>query len=153
MNDAREPASRWRRLLAAVIDLPVVATVALLLALVFGAYEHHEDWVGVRPQVSALVLAAAAYLLVNGYPLIRRGQTAGKLVCGIRTLTFVAGEVPALWRHLLRLLPLLPVAAVFFHWLYSLSLLIDGLAIFLPGKRCLHDYLAGTQMVRDAQET
>ena len=148
MSHALQPASRWRRLLAAGIDLPVVAAVAMLLALITGAYEHHQDWVGVRPQVSALLLALTAYLLVNSYLLVRRGQSLGKRLLGIRTVLESSGELPSLWRHMLRLLPLLPVAAIFFHWIYSVSLIVDVLAIFLPAKRCLHDYLARTHVVR-----
>ena len=151
MSHALQPASRWRRLLAAGIDLPVVAAVAMLLALITGAYEHHQDWVGVRPQVSALLLALTAYLLVNSYLLVRRGQSLGKRLLGIRTVLESSGELPSLWRHMLRLLPLLPVAAIFFHWIYSVSLIVDVLAIFLPAKRCLHDHLARTLVVRGSE--
>ena len=153
MSDQPElqPAARWRRLVAACIDLPVVAMVAMLLALITGAYEHHEDWVGIRPQVSALLLAFSAYFIVNTFLLVRRGQSVGKRLLGIRTVRASASSPPRLLRHMLRLLPLLPVAAVFFHWIYSLSLLIDVLAMFLPAKRCLHDYLAGTDVVRVAR--
>ena len=151
MNETLAIAARWRRLLAAAIDLPLVAAVAMLLALVTGAYEHHEDWQGIRPQASALMLAFSAYFAVNAYLLVRRGQSVGKRILGIRTQQVSNGALPGLWRHMLRLLPLLPVAAVFFHWIYSVSLVVDVLAIFLPGKRCLHDYLAGTQVVRDSE--
>ena len=142
-------APRWRRLLAACIDLALVAALALILAVVIGAYEHHEDWAGLRPQLSAMGLAGVSYLLIN-FRWLRCGQTVGKRLLGIRVVAVRDNANRAFHWHLLRLLPLLPVAAVFFHIGYGMAMVIGVLPIFLPMRRCLHDFIAGTRVVRDS---
>ena len=143
-------APRWRRLIAAGIDLMVVGALAMFLALVTGAFEHHQDWVGIRPQLSALALAVASYMLVNFHLLMVHGQTLGKRLLGIRAVALSDNGILRVRWYLLRLLPLLPIAAIWFHWTYSLAFLVDVLPILLPAKRCLHDYIAGTWVVHSA---
>lgn len=128
----------------------VVGALAMFLALLTGAFEHHEDWVGFRPQLSALLLAFTSYLLVNFYLLKAHGQTLGKRVLGIRAVALSDNSVSGCWWYVLRVLPLLPIAAIWFHWTYSLAFVVDVLPILLPAKRCLHDYIAGTWVVCSA---
>ena len=128
-------AGRGRRLVATVVDAIVVPIVVFFLMLVSGAFEHAEDYVGVRPLVSGLLLAVGGYLLPNGWLLFRRGQTLGKLATGIAIASVGSGDVPAFWRLMLRglLFLFLPV--------------IDVLFIFRGDRRCLHDLICGTRVV------
>lgn len=149
MSTCLQPAARWRRLCAAAIDFVAVLLLALLLALVTGAFEHHEDWVGVRPQVRALGLALLSYLLVNVYFLSAAGQTLGKRFLQISMLARADDSVVALWRYALRALPLCAVAGIFIDPLaFGVVFLLDLLPILGPRRRCLHDYLADTRVVR-----
>ena len=134
-------------MIAAGIDLMLVGALAMFLAIVTGAFEHHEDWIGIRPHISALSLALVSYLLINLYWLIVRGQTLGKRILRIRTVFIRDDGVARIGWYLLRVVPLLPVAAIWFHWAYSVAFLINVLPILLPARRCLHDYLAGTKVV------
>jgi uncharacterized RDD family membrane protein YckC len=84
-------------------------------------------------------------VVVQGYPLARTGQTWGKKLLSIRIVD-LHGELPPLWRLIVlrylptQLLSLVPVAG-------NVYALLDALFIFRQDKRCLHDIIAGTQVV------
>lgn len=149
MRELLHPAACWRRLCAAGIDFVVVGSVALCLATVTGAFEHHEDWQGMRPQVRVLGLALLSYLLVNVYLLLIAGQTLGKRLLGISMLACSDNTVAALWRYALRVLPLSCVAGIWIDpAVFGAVFVLNLLPIFGPQRRCLHDYLAHTWVVR-----
>jgi uncharacterized RDD family membrane protein YckC len=89
--------------------------------------------------------------IVNWTLLARRGQTIGKIVAGTRVVLLDGSPAPfkkivvlRTWVfHLLSYIPgvnrLAPVVG-----------LIDALYIFRADRRCLHDQLAGTKVVRAA---
>ncbi len=97
----------------------------------------------------------ASYLLLNGYGLWRSGQTLGKRVMGVAIVPAVEvgegryGRTPApLWKLIcIRALffPLLFLSVV--PWIAALPI-IDQLPIFLRRRRCLHDLVSGTVVVR-----
>jgi uncharacterized RDD family membrane protein YckC len=99
--------------------------------------------------VRVLAFAVISYLLLNGVTLWRRGQTLGKWVVGI-AIAPVGAEVfvPAPWWKLVC------IRALFFPLLFALlppwTLLpvADQITIFNRARRCLHDYAAGTMVVR-----
>lgn len=87
------------------------------------------------------VIGWLLFLMVNGYFLIKRGQTIGKLVVGAKIVD-VDSNIPgftnvAVLRYLV---PTLLAQLPFFG-------LIDALLIFGQERRCVHDYLAGTYVV------
>lgn len=144
-------AGRGRRLAATLLDAVLVPTLTLLLVLMTGVVEDAEDFRDSAWIVHVLLLAVLAYLLLNGYGLWRHGQTLGKRCLGIAIVDARASrpDLPApLWRLVLiralffPVLFLLPVP-----WLAWLPLLDQGL-IFGRERRCLHDRLAGTRVVR-----
>ena len=141
-----------RRLLATAIDFVVVPLASLLVMLVSGAMEHAEAYVGNQPWIRAFLLGVAGYLLVNDWLLHVRGQTWGKLIMGIKIVAADTGEIAAWWR-------LICIRALFFPMLYLPILYgLVGLLALLPvvdqavglrgDRRCLHDWLAGTRVVR-----
>ncbi|MBX3705911.1 MAG: RDD family protein [Pseudomonadales bacterium] len=140
-------ASRGRRLLATAIDAILVPTVTLLLVMLTGVVEDAEDYVDNAWILHVLLLAIGSYLLLNGYTLWRTRQTLGKRIMGI-ALAGAAGAAVSWWR-------LVVVRAPFFALMYLLLVpplalvpLIDHLMIFGKRRRCLHDRLAGTEVVR-----
>ena len=148
MNVDLQLAGRGRRFAATLIDIVLVPVVAILLMLVTGVLEHAEDWsTSGRPVMRMLALAVASYVILNLWLLWRRGQTAGKAITGIRIVSTKTGEKPPLWRLFIR--------GLFFPTLYlivspytAILPLADQAFIFGRQRRCLHDLLCGTSVVR-----
>ncbi|MCP5432726.1 MAG: RDD family protein [Alphaproteobacteria bacterium] len=144
-----QPAPRWARFLAGLIDAIAVPLVAILVMLVTGVLEHAEDWVGWRPPVRIFLLGAAGYLLCNGWLLLSRAQTLGKFALGLQIVSARTGERAAFWRLLfLRswFFPL-PFLAVF-GLLWLVPWIADLAFALRKDRRCLHDLLCGTAVVR-----
>lgn len=143
-----ELAPRWRRLLATIIDMILVPTLTLFFIVVAGTVEDADDFANFMWIAEVLVLAILAYLLINGFILYRRGQTVGKLALGIRIVDNSSEQVAPFWK-------LVCIRALFFPLLFLLPIfpltlipVADQAPIFLRARRCLHDYAAGTRVVR-----
>lgn len=149
-------ASRWQRFLAAGVDYAIFGTLTAILrrmdlwpASEASAQHSITGLFDVQPTTQSLKMTVAAGLLwplVHGVWLHRNGQTIGKRLLHIRVVD-VAGNKPNLWtlwgiRHLAVL------AALELPYIALVLWLADALAIFGPRRRCLHDYLAGTWVVR-----
>jgi uncharacterized RDD family membrane protein YckC len=155
MSDGLFLAGRLRRLVATLLDAVLVPTLTLVLVMITGVVEDAEDYVDYWWIVWVLLLAIASYLLLNGYGLWRSGQTLGKRVMGVAIVPASQvsegryGSTPApLWKLIcVRALffPLLFVAVV--PWIAALPV-IDQLLILRKNRRCLHDLVCGTVVVR-----
>jgi uncharacterized RDD family membrane protein YckC len=138
-------AERGTRLGAALVD-------TLVLLGVFGLLAWLTPWNvwrgngGFAHTAMTALQAFAVFMLINGHGLVTRGQTWGKRWLGIRIAGADGAPVPA-WRLLgVRygvgsLFGLLPAT----QWIWSLA---DSLAIFHASRRCLHDRLARTIVVK-----
>jgi uncharacterized RDD family membrane protein YckC len=141
-------AGRGRRLSATFIDVLLVPLLAIGIMLVTGVLEHAADWsASARPLLRMIALGIASYLILNGWLLWNRGQTVGKAIMGIAIVSTRSGERAAFWR--------LSIRALFFPTLYLIVSpwtapvpLIDQLLIFGKRRRCLHDLLCGTSVIR-----
>tara|TARA_B110000977_G_scaffold91037_1_gene120846 strand:+ start:1574 stop:2092 length:519 start_codon:yes stop_codon:yes gene_type:complete len=163
-------AGRFRRLVATLVDAVLVPALALLLLTITDVMEDADDYANVGLMMLwVFLLAVVAYVILNGYTLWRRGQTLGKWVMGIAivpasSLLYDSAKndgdahqrayvpapfVPApLWKLIfIRALffPLLFMAVV--PWVALLPVL-DQALIFGKRRRCLHDLVAGTVVVR-----
>jgi len=148
-----EPADRGTRLGASLLDglisgLPAIALIWGGLALL-GYRLFDTD----APEPSEWLLAALGfaiagglYLAINGHLLAKHGQSVGKRLCGIRIVR-QDGSAPTLWEVFVKrylsilLLGQIPMAG-------NLVSLVDALFIFRKDRRCLHDLLAGTLVVK-----
>jgi uncharacterized RDD family membrane protein YckC len=149
-NDARSVivAGFWRRLLAALIDLAIIVPAGLILAFVAakiaGVSPRDSDMLllvlGADP---ALILALGMVIAVGAvYALvfhILRGQTVGMRVLGLRVID-VYGDRPAPSRCVVRTLGYIAGALTLF-----LGFIWIG---FDSEKRGLHDWIAGTYVIR-----
>jgi uncharacterized RDD family membrane protein YckC len=87
------------------------------------------------------------YLALNGYWLSKDGQTIGKKVVGTRIVSVETNEIIPLWKvFCIRYLPLavcanIPLAGQFIA-------IVDSLFVFRKDKRCIHDLIAGTKVVK-----
>lgn len=148
--DKIELAGRGRRLAAIVIDTFIV-TAATISALIiyYGGWDGYKVSASSDSLVSELrnsALYIAMYMLVNCYFLVKNAQSLGKRMLGIkvvrtdgRPVSFarnVASRV--VFQNALLLVPVVDI----FLWL------IDVLFIFRRSRKCLHDKIADTIVVR-----
>ncbi len=155
MGDGACLAGRFRRLVATLIDMIMVPSLTLVLVMISGVVEDAEDYTNNWWMLWVFVLAIVSYLLLNGYGLWQRGQTLGKKLLGIAIVQATGSEngkyasAPApLWK-------LICLRALFFPLLFVVIVpsfaalpIIDQLFIFGKRRRCLHDLVSGTVVVR-----
>jgi uncharacterized RDD family membrane protein YckC len=149
VDAAQELASRGARLGGAIVDsvislvvvLPAVYMMGYLPAMVSG----ESGDLGLQLLIGALSLGL--YILVNGYLLATSGQTIGKRIAGTRIVSVTDGRILPLVRLIaLRSIPvglagLIPVIG-------TVLSIADVLMIFRADRRCAHDLIAGTKVVR-----
>jgi uncharacterized RDD family membrane protein YckC len=163
--DATVLASRGRRLVSFAIDMALVTLCMIPFVLAFPhdltpdqlspdslaaiARSHPSLLAGIRVTVCALLIRT----VIQIWLLSARGQTVGKLLTGIRIVRFIDGGPPGFTRawlarsffaqfavpQFLNLVPLLGAC----------YLLVDYSFVFRADRRCLHDLVAGTKVVRD----
>lgn len=153
MSEARDMAKplagRWRRLFATLIDLVLVPALTILLVMMTGVMEDPEDYRNSAFVLPVFALAISSYLLLNGYWLFMRGQTVGKRLLSVAIVDHSSGARAHFWK-------LIFIRTLFFPFLYltitpaliALVPLIDQFAIFTKQRRCVHDYAAGTRVVK-----
>ncbi len=139
-----ELASRWLRLVGAIVDIVIVSVVWWGTWAAMGRpldFEGLTAW----DMVIWSVYEWAIYLAVNGYLLHKKGQTVGKVLAGTRIVGLDDRLVSLLRLFVLRVvvygsLNFIPVVG-------SYLFLLGVLLIFRRDRRCLHDHFAGTKVV------
>ena len=140
-------ASRGSRLVAALVDgvvgfavnVPVMTGLGYWSRAMQGATSIGED-------IGVAVLGFVMFFLVHGYPLHSRGQTWGKRLLGIQIVSVQDGRILPLWKVLgYRYLPPSAVSQLPGG---PLLILVDILFIFRGDRRCIHDLIARTRVVR-----
>ena len=142
-------AGRGERLGAAIIDTIILLVVLVPLMLVGGYWEVAMAAGGQVPLGTTLLWAGigfAVFAAVQWYPLDAAGQTWGKRLLGIRIVDMDGAKPPVgrllWWRYL-------PIQAVGNVPVVGMVLwLVDVLLIFRGDRRCGHDLVAGTQVVK-----
>lgn len=144
-----ELASLGDRLAAAIFDV-VAAMLCVIPMIVGGVMSGQTD---TSPSPLALGLIGGSFLLIIGltiYNLVllaTRGQTIGKKLKGIRIVTFPDGANPGGVKTILLrgfvngLLSGVP-------YLGTVYALVDICFIFREDRRCIHDLIADTQVVK-----
>ncbi len=143
-------ASRWMRFWGSLVDGVIVGGTyfALCQLPVVASFASRTDgdpgqmW---APHVGAVLFGLTLFFLLNGWLLFTRGQSIGKVVCGTRIVR-VDGSPASPGRLLLRQ-SLGPLSSIFLglSMIYSL---IDCLSIYRVSRRCVHDSIAGTKVVK-----
>ena len=147
-GDTLTLASRWARLGAAIIDGIIVALVTIPAMYFTGGFNGITS--GRQPGILYLlgitVLGMAVYFAINYRSLIANGQTIGKKMLDIKIVD-LNGDIPKLqWQLIIRyavtVFPSqIPVVGPFYG-------LIDALFILSKEKRCIHDLIAKTRVVK-----
>lgn len=147
-DSAQELASRWKRLVGAMLDsifsmiasVPVMITAGVFKQITLG------QQMSIGQRAFFLIFGLAIFLMINGYLLARHGQTVGKKLVGTRIVSNADGKLLSLG-HVFGLryvpLPLITSIPVF----GQLFILADCLFIFREDKRCIHDLIAGTKVI------
>jgi len=140
------PALIVQRFAAMLIDSLIIGIIISPLSYVLELERYVESGAVLPyPVIIQLYIGIfAAYVLVNGWLLYRYGQTVGKRMLKIAIATDDY-QVPSFNRLIfVRYVPFL-VTGIF--PILSAVNIFDGLLIFKPDRRCLHDILAGTQVI------
>jgi uncharacterized RDD family membrane protein YckC len=145
-------AGRGQRLGAALLD-GILMLAIMVPAMFLGGYLTAAFEAGQRNQQVPFLLTLAwsavgfaVFVAVQGYPLSQSGQTWGKKLLGIRIVA-LDGSKPPLTALLLR--RYLTVQAVnLVPVLGGIVNLVNVLLIFRQDRRCGHDLVAGTRVVR-----
>jgi uncharacterized RDD family membrane protein YckC len=148
-----EAATRLSRLGATLVDaLLGIAPLGVMALLAPGAMlagRMGPFLIG----IFSMLVVSLALLITQIVLLVRHGQTIGKKVLGIRMITS-EGEIPSIWRvFFLRWLPFAVVSTVVelvfkVRGSGSIIHLLDVVLIFQPTRRCLHDLLADTHVIK-----
>lgn len=141
-------ASRWDRFWASLIDGLILTVVIFFLLYITVGLDGLTSSATFSMKYTLLMgaLSVSVFALINFKPLVENGQTIGKLALGIKIVT-LSGESPTVGTHLLKrygiylLIGYLPFIG---QILYFVNLLI----IFGKQKRCGHDFVAGTKVVK-----
>jgi len=142
-------AGRGRRLGAYLIDL-IIAGIVLVILAVLNIGISFED-VARDPMTQQMSTAGGiAYLVIfmviNGYLLVTKGQTLGKLALDIRIVDAASNGAATAVKILgLRYVLVMLVGAI--PIIGGLLGTIDFLFIFREDRRCVHDLIAGTKVV------
>lgn len=149
-----ELADRSTRLLGAIIDGLLIMAIVLPWKYFSGYWaEVMSGHITLNNQLQDAGIGMLAYLLLNGSLLARQGQTLGKRLLGMRIVSVKDGQILPFWKILfLRYIPMVllsetPLTMMLFGQI-SLIGSVDPLLIFRKDRRCLHDHLAGSKVIR-----
>ena len=93
------------------------------------------------------VLGLAIFAILHGYLLMKYGQTIGKRLVGTRIVSVHTGRIIPFWKvFFVRYLPVSIAAQV--PLAGQLLVIINYLFIFRKDKRCIHDLIAGTRVIK-----
>ena len=140
-------ASRGQRFAAAMIDIAVILLV-IWVASVLTPWNPWgtEDTSLWEPAVINTALGFVVFVLLQGVLLVRRGQTIGKAVLRLRIArpdgTLASpGRVLGLRYGIGYLLSVVPAIG-------QIYALVDSVLIFRASRRCLHDVIADTVVLK-----
>jgi uncharacterized RDD family membrane protein YckC len=148
-----ELASRWQRLGAALIDGFAAAIAGLPMSLgrsamtrynLLGNPFQHWHLGDLRGIVGATLVVGL--MVVQWYLVATGGQTIGKRLVGTR-ITRLDGSAVG-FKSGVMLRGWLPMLIAWIPGVGPIFALVDSVAIFGSDKRCLHDRIAGTKVVR-----
>ena len=147
-----ELAGRGRRLGAYLIDLIIAGIVLGVLAVLnlgISLEDLARDPMTQQMSTAGGIAYLVIFMVINGYLLVTKGQTLGKLALGIRIVD-AASNGAATAVKLLGLRYVLVMLVAVIPFIGGLLGLIDFLFIFREDRRCVHDLIAGTKVVSNS---
>ena len=154
--DGPELAGRGVRLGAYLVDSLILAIV-FLVVVASGFWITFDDIIqmgtlpGTNDVLQVMIVFIVVFMVINGYLLVMRGQTVGKLMLGIRIVdSATGGKVSAAKVLGLRYIVFFGLQIIPVFGMRELVSLFDAVFIFRDDRRCLHDLLAGTKVVSNS---
>jgi uncharacterized RDD family membrane protein YckC len=147
-TDEGELASLGARFAGALID-------GILVALLVWPYLLSTDYmsragtgdIGVSDLLGLSLVSMILFLVLHGYLLHKYGQTIGKRIVGTRIVSVTDNQILPLGKIFgLRYVPIQLVSII--PVLGNFLPLADVLFIFREDRRCLHDLIAGTKVIK-----
>jgi uncharacterized RDD family membrane protein YckC len=143
-----ELATRGQRLGAALLDSLIGLVFGVPLMYTAGFFDYMGR--GQKPPFGLTLLLTAAgfviFVLVHGYFLKRDGQTIGKKLVGTRIATLDDG-IPSFSKLIgARYFPVTCIALI--PTVGQFLSMVDSLFVFRSDRRCVHDLIAGTKVVK-----
>lgn len=141
-----ELASRWSRYAAGLIDLLLII-FPLIGSLWLNLHVSIEQDYGIEGAwLLSILLSCVWFAILHGYWLFRGGQTLGKLLTGIKIVSH-QNHRPIAFSTVFfgRYVPI--IIALHIPILGWLILAIDGLVSLGPKRRCIHDWIAGSEVI------
>lgn len=131
----KEPAGFWIRLGAILLDgLIIGVPLAIISLIITGGKTADSSFTNTISFLYALLL-----------PVFWNGFTIGKRICGIRIIRVVNNERPHIGNMLMRNVVWAIIVGITLGIAFIVDLFMIGLR---EDKRGLHDFIAGTQVVR-----
>jgi len=146
--DNQELASLGARFAGALID-------SIIVAIFLWPFLQKTDYVtraqsqeiGMSDLLGLSLIGMILFLVLHGYLLYTSGQTIGKRVVGTRIVAVRDGQILPLGKVFgLRYVPIQLISVI--PVLGNVIPIVDVLFIFREDRRCLHDWLAGTKVVK-----
>lgn len=158
-----ELASRWARLGASIIDalvMMVTAVPLIFLVIYFVIMKESQTSESLLNNfqtasesilwnmVNALI-GITVYVAINGYFLVKSGQSIGKKALGIQIVDYHSNQLlPA--SKVLGMRYVLTQVLSNIPFVGSLFSLVNVLFIFGSEKRCIHDLMANSKVIKKA---
>jgi len=148
-NEISELASRWKRLGGSLLDGLITMAIILPVMVISGVFAQitQKHGMSIGQQVLFFCFAMVVSLLVNGYFLAKHGQTVGKKLVGTRIVSNESGQLLTL-EKVFGLRFVLPSLITQIPIVGGIFAVLDSLFIFQKNKRCIHDLIAGTKVVK-----
>jgi uncharacterized RDD family membrane protein YckC len=130
----------------ALLDGVISAIIVVPIFFFMGAFSgeiREEANLGI--EIFQYLAGWAVFFLLNGYFLVTRGQTIGKMIVSTKVVNKKGETPPPLdiigKRYLIpSLIYAIPIAGQIFS-------LVNALFIFREDKRCIHDHIADTYVI------
>lgn len=150
ISDGPVLAGRGQRLVAVIIDTLIRIGIFFVIAVPTGIWAVLMQ--GKEPDTVTLIavflFGFISFIAINAYLLHHYGQTIGKRLLGIRIVDYDGGTQTGMWKIILaRYIPVEVMAQI--PIVGGLIGLVDALMIFGSERRCLHDHIAGTMVVKN----
>ena len=145
--------SRGARLGAALVDGLIIAAILFPIEYAAGFWQvlmdatRNHELIPLGTSLPWVAFGLFVFVLVQGYPLVRDGQSWGKKVLSIKIVDGL-GKKPSIGRLSVRYAVAMLVGLIPF--VGRLASLVDVCLIFRADKRCGHDLVAGTHVVQAA---
>lgn len=143
-----ELASLPQRLGGALIDGVIGVAAAIAMAMTIGTWE--KTLQGIEPTLLETLIQGvfgfAFFVLVHGHLLKTSGQTVGKRIVGSKIVLINDAPAPFFTIIFRRSLPV--ALASIIPYIGGLLIIIDSLLVFRADRRCAHDLIAGTKVIR-----